>query len=60
MCFADECFNNKSDRIKNLGMLSARTIATKKKEVFDKPAHAHLRRLNRINQYVDIIVILYF
>ena len=26
----------------------------------DKPAHAHLRRFNMINNYVNIIVIMYF
>ena len=41
-------------------MLSATAIANKKKGSADKPAHAHLRPFNIINNDVDIVVIMYF
>ena len=40
-------------------MPSATVIATNKKRSVDKPAHAHLRRFNVINNYVNIIVNMY-
>ena len=36
-------------------MPSATAIATRKREVLDKPAHVHLRHFNIINNYVNII-----
>ena len=55
MRFANACVNNKFDRIKKCAMPSGTTIASKKKEVLtSEAAHAHLRRFNIINNYMDI------
>ena len=41
-------------------MPSTTAIATKMKGSADKPAHAHLRCFSIINNYANIIVIMYF